>query len=219
MYGKSSEQAKWMESQRLVPAMLNRRRFTLKKILNRYMGLPFTQYQPVLSIDDICEAGLGDLFAQTANLLLPGVKPRKQVAETIPIEVRGVAIALDEEVSFSPYRLKSLHSPLYCLPLLPKLERYHQYCQQAADQEVSALTMVEKALKKRALHDFMQDMLPVVHHVPVLRLSVYDVYTEGNESCTLAEILASDNAFFYKAVAEDVALQLEEMDTLFLASY
>ena len=219
MSRKFSVEEKLIPSQRLVPSMLNRRRITLKKILNRYMGLPFTQYQPTVTCDDVCEAGLGDVFSDAAKNLVAETKIKKQVAEPVAIEVRGVAVALDEEVSFSYYRYLSLQSPIYSLPLLPKLTRYQQYCQLNMQQENIGSHGVGKALKKRALHDFMQDMLPVVHHVPIIRLSVFDQFIDGENLVTLSDILSEDDTKYYQVVADSIAYQLEELDTLFLAGF
>ena len=199
----------------MVPAMLNKRRFTLKKILNRYMKLPFTQYQRPVTSDDVDEAGLGDAFSRAMKDMLPLWRKRKQAAEPVDIEVRGVAVALDEEISFSYYRYLSLQSPIYKIPLLPDLSRYEQYCHQTMLEGISVLPAVEKAVKKRALQDFMQDLLPVVHHVPIIRLSVYDRFYIGEDSSTLGAILAEDNERFYQPLADNISQQLQMIDDNF----
>lgn len=199
----------------LVPAMLNRRRISLKKILNRYMGLHFTQLQPIVTTEDISEAGLEDPFVHAARELFPSWKNQLHEAEPLSIEVRGVAIALDEEISFSYYRYKCLQSPIYTLPLLPKLDRYAQYCQQKNGAEAESSPAVERVLRKRALNDFMQDMLPAVHHVPLIRMSVYDQFADGEEQKPLGKILEADNERFYLPVADFVSQRLEEIDRVF----
>ena len=197
--------------------MFNRRRISLKKILNRYMGLHFTQYQPIISTDDVFDAGLGEAFSLTMNEMSSSWKMKRRVAEPVPIEVRGVAIALDEEVSFSHYRYLSLKSSVYSLPLLPRLERYEQYCQQnMLQQQGEPEQAIEKALRKRALHDFMQDMLPAVHHIPLIRLSVYDRFADGEEIKCLGTILEQDSERYYLPVADHITQQLDEIDQRFL---
>ncbi|WP_224996346.1 hypothetical protein [Cesiribacter sp. SM1] len=215
MSRKSFHQVQLKKEQQLVPAMLNKRRFSLKKILNRYMGLPFTQYQAVVTYDDIQEAGLESVFSAAMKEMLPFWKKMSHESEPVDIEVRGVAIALDEELSFSSYRFASLQSPVYKLPLMPDLERYEQYCHLHMQQEELFAPSVEKAIKRRAIQDFMQDLLPVVHHVPIIRLSVYDRFSDGEESATLGAILAEDSERFYLAVADAITQQLQNVDQLF----
>ena len=206
--------------QHLVPAMLNRRRISLKKILARYMGLHFTQYQPIISSEDIAEAGLEDAYLKVIREISPASKKRNHVAAPVDVEVRGVAIALDEEISFSYYRNISLNSPIYRLPLSPRVDRYKQFCQQHMQQQESLLsTPIERALRKRAIHDFMQDMLPAVHHMPVVRLSVHDWFTDGDDFKCLGSILSDDDERFYLPVADYITEQLEEVDTLFLSQF
>lgn len=185
------------------------------------MGFHFTQYQPFVSCEDICDAGLGDAFYKLIKEMSPASKKKKHIAAAVDIEVRGVAIALDEEASFSYYRHQSLQSPVYSITLSPKLDRYKQYCQQHMQlmQEGEFFTPVERALRKRALDDFMQDMLPVVHHVPIIRLSVYDWFTNGDDYKSLGSILESDDEHFYLPVADYITEQLEEVDTLFLSQF
>lgn len=215
MSSKSFSQVQLKKNQQLVPAMLNRRRFSLKKLLNRYMGLPFTQFQQAVTYDDVLEAGLEAAFSTAMKEMLPFGRKKSQVAEAVEIEVRGVAIALDEEISFSSYRYTSLHSPLYELPLLPNLHRYKQYCLLHMQQEEFTAPAIAKAIKKRAMQDFMQDFLPVVHHMPIIRLSVYDRFTDGEESVSLGSILAEDSERFYLPVADAIAQQLQKIDVLF----
>ena len=207
-------------SEQIATAMFSRRRISLKKILNRYMGLHFTQYQPVMTTDDVWEAGLGEAFVETMNAMSGTWKTKKRVAQPVSIEVRGVAIALDEEISFSYYRYQSLKSSVYSLPILPRLERYEQYCQQNMPQQNGEVEQtVEKALRKRALHDFMQDMLPAVHHIPLIRLSVYDRFSDGEESRCLGSILEHDSERFYLPVADHITRQLDEIDQRFLTCF
>lgn len=199
----------------LVPSLLNRRRLILKKILNRYMGLPFTQEIPPLWIDDIIEAGLGDILQEVKQQLLPQKKLSPEV-EPVAIEVRGVAVAFDEEISFTNYRFQTLQSPLYKLPFLPKLERYHDYCLywgEIIGQEESA--DIGQILRRQAMIDFMQDMLPVVQHVPLLRLSVYDQFSDGNKVRSLHEILSEEDEPFYLHVADFIAEELNRIDAYF----
>ncbi|AHM59372.1 hypothetical protein D770_05545 [Flammeovirgaceae bacterium 311] len=215
MSSKSFSHVQLKKSQQLVPAMLNRRRFSLKKLLNRYMGLPFTQYQQAVTYDDVLDAGLEVAFSTAMKEILPFGRKKIQVAEPVEIEVRGVAIALDEEISFSSYRYTSLQSPLYELPLLPNLDRYQQYCRLHMQQEELFAPAIAKAIKKRAVQDFMQDFLPVVHHVPIIRLSVYDRFSDGEESVSLGSILAEDSERFYLPVADVITQQLKKIDELF----
>lgn len=207
----------------LVPTMLNRRRISLKKILNRYMGLHFTQLQPAMTYDDVIEGGLGEAFDQAVQEFVPswktGLKKKFYEAETVSIEVRGVAVALDEEVSFSYYRYKCLQSPIYTLPILPKLERYTHYCMNNMQQEAGSSVAVDLSLRNRALHDFMQDMLPAVHHVPLIRLSVYDSFVDGEEQKALGRILEEDNERFYLPVADFVTQRLAEIDQVFFPEH
>jgi hypothetical protein len=215
MYRKSFHQVQLKKQQQLLPVMLNKRRFSLKKILNRYMGLPFTQYQAAVTYDDVHEAGLEDALSTAMKEMLAPWRKKNQAAEPVAIEVRGVAIALDEELSFSSYRFSSLQSPVYELPLLPNLERYEQYCRMHMQQEESFAPAIAKAIRKRAIQDFMQDLLPVVHHVPIIRLSVYDRFSDGEESAALGDILANDSERYYLAVADVITQQLQNVDRLF----
>lgn len=208
------------QARQLLPSMLNKRRYSLKKILNRYMGLPFSQYQPAVTSEDLHEAGLGEAFVVTLNELLPAEKKKLHVVEQVSIEVRGVAIAFDEEVSFSPYRQQSLQSPVYSLPILPRLYHYQAYCQRYMPQQNSPISeAVEEALRKRALQDFMQDMLPAVCHMPLIRLSVYDRFSDGDTYCCLGNILEADSERYYLSIADRINCELERIDKLFMTAF
>lgn len=203
-----------------MPSLLNRRRINLKKFLNRYMGLPFTQLQPSLHWEDIGEAGLMPLFEQLVRQLFPNNSKRKFEAEPVGIEVRGVALALDEEISFSHYRNQSLQSPLYSMPFVPNLERYKAYCHFWGDiigQEESVA--IARKLRMQAIHDFMQDMLPVVHHMPLMRLSVYDLFGAGENAKSLHEILSEEHTSHYPLVADYLAAELHRIDSIFPPTY
>lgn len=181
------------------------------------MGLSFSQCQPEMTSADLHDAGLGEAFAATLKELLPREQSKMYTVEPVSIEVRGVAIAFDEEVSFSPYRHKSLQSPVYSLPILPRLHHYEAYCQHYTPQQNSPISeAVEEALRKRALQDFMQDMLPAVYHMPLIRLSVYDQFTDGDSYCCLGSILEADSERFYLSIADRINNELERVDQLFL---
>jgi hypothetical protein len=216
MSGKNIRQKELLIPKQLMPSLLNRRRINLKKFLSRYMGLPFTQAQPVLHWEDMEEAGMLPVYDQLVRQLFPHSAKRKFEAEPVGIEVRGVALALDEEISFSPYRYQSLQSPLYRMPYVPNLQRYQAYCHfwgEIIGGEESVA--IARKLRMRTIHDFMQDMLPVVHHMPLLRLSVYDLFGTGENARTLHEILSEEDTSYYPFVADYLAAELERIDLSF----
>lgn len=217
MQRKTEASLRQNHTRQFLPTMLNKRRYSLKKILNRYMGLSFSQYQPDMTSADLHDAGLGEALAATQKELLPAELNKMYTVEPVSIEVRGVAIAFDEEVSFSPYRYLSLQSPVYSLPILPRLQHYAAYCQHYTPQQNNPISeAVEEALRKRALQDFMQDMLPAVFHMPLIRLSVYDRFTDGDAYCCLGSILEADNERFYLSIADRINNELERVDQLFI---
>lgn len=181
--------------------------------------MPFTQLQPPLTCQDVHDAGLGDAFDQTLHEIMPDYTKKSFEAEPVSIEVRGVAVALDEEISFSYYRYQSLLSPLYTLPMVPNLHRYRDYCRHFTLQEAGASEAVEDSIRDRALHDFMQDMLPAVHHMPLIRLSVFDRFSDGEDIKPLSKVLEDDNERFYLPVADYITQRLEEIDTLFYSKF
>ncbi|EMR01566.1 DUF7255 family protein [Cesiribacter andamanensis] len=203
-----------------MPAILNRRRIAFKKFLNRYMGLPLTQLQPQLQWDDMADAGLVPALEQLARQLFPHSGARRPEPEPVAIEVRGIALAFDEEISFSHYRFQSLQSPLYNMPFVPQLERYKAYCQFWGDiigqQESIAISRI---LRMRALQDFMQDMLPVVYHMPLLRVSVYDQLGPEGQGKNLHEIFSDERTDYYPLVADKITLELETLDAQFFPYY
>lgn len=216
MAGKQKKHNHPKPFKQLVPSLLNRRRLVLKKILNRYMGLNFTQLQPGLQPMDLAEAGLLDTYQEMVEKLLPRQLPDKLEMEPVAIEVRGVAVAFDEEISFTHYRYQTLQSSLYKLPFLQDLTRYHTYClhwgEIIGEEESPAIARI---LRQRALQDFLQDMLPVAQHLPIFRLSVYDQFSNGHKTCSLHEILAEEDEPFYLHVADYIADELERIDANF----
>ncbi len=184
------------------------------------MGLQFTRFQPSMTQEDLFEAGLGEALNGTLKEVLAGRKSKITVIEPVSIEVSGVAIAFDEEVSFSFYRYQSLQSPVYTLPILPRLERYHSYCEQNMPLlNNESIAAIERTLRLRALHDFMQDMLPAVYHMPLIRLSVFDIFTDADECCSLGSILEKDLERYYLQVADYINNELEHINKVFQSAY
>lgn len=219
-----------VETQLFQENVLNKRRITLKKLLFNYMGMMLTREQPDIYMEDIEYAGLNDeLHAVCADLGLRSTKLPLQ-ASKVDIEVNGVAIALDDEVKFNRSRLQTLASPIYSLPLIYNLNRYKSYCQQVMpDVEFPAIegrsqkqrgslrkfpetTMTEKL---QAVNDFMQDLLPLVHYVPVLRISVYDQLETPEGTVSIHTLLAEENKKHFEILADYLVKQLDDLEQSF----
>lgn len=210
--------------------VLNKRRITLKKLLFNYMGMMLTREQPDLFMEDIAYAGLSnELEAVCADLGLRESE-RPLQATKVEIEVNGVAIALDDEVKFTRSRLQTLSSPIYTLPLIYNLNRYKSYCQQALPDAESQLTdpgalkqrgrmrqFSESTLREKlqALDDFMQDLLPLVHYVPVLRLSIYDQLETPEGTLSIHSLLAEENNRNFEVLADYLIKQLDDLEQSF----
>lgn len=219
-----------LETQLFQENVLNKRRITLKKLLFNYIGLMLTREQPDLFIEDIEYAGLSnELQAVCADLGLKASELPLQ-ATKVEIEVNGVAIALDDEVKFTPSRLQTLSSSIYTLPLICNLNRYKIYCQQALPDAESQLT-APGALKQRgrirkvpeptlreklqALDDFMQDLLPLVHYVPVLRISIHDQLETPEGTLSIHSLLAEENNRNFEILADYLIKQLDDLEQSF----
>lgn len=222
------------ESKLFQQAVLNRRRSTLKKILLQHMGFNITREQPELRLEDVDFAGLGDELRAVMEGLGIELKEIETPANSIEIEVNGVAIVLDEEYKFNEFRLQTLQSPVYCLPLIYNLNRYKSYCQQKSD--TLSLQGTGRAAKDRpylqkksspasrkaklqAINDFMHDLLPLVHFVPVLRLSVFDQLESPQGLVTLNSLLMEEKPENFELLAGYLIQQFEELEEVFNMEY
>lgn len=221
------------ESQLYQQAVLNRRRIALKKILLQYMGLSLSREQPELFLEDIDFAGLGEELRAVTKSLELSLTEIQTPTHSIEIEVNGVAIVLDEEPKFNEFRLLTLQSPIYCLPLIYNLNRYKSYCQEK--QAAPSLqgtgrgpkgrplqkkpSPADKTAKLQAVSDFMHDLLPLVHFVPVLRLSVFDQLETPKGLMTLNSLLMEEEPDNYELLADYLIRQLEELEEMFNMGY
>ena len=213
----------------LSEGLLNQRRLVLKKVLVRYMGLTLTRDQPSLRLEDIEGAGLQPQLKEVGQLL--GVKgailPEANPVET---EVNSIAIALDEEVHFNRYRLLTLQSAVYAEPLICQLKRYKTYCQRVMGKTSGKEREVVNSSPQNkpggsvhqvqlALNDFMQDMLPLVHYVPLLRLSVFDPVSTPAGIRTLSSLLEKDDQKEYALIAGFMEKKLAQLESSFCLDY
>lgn len=176
---------------------LNKRRISLKRLLIRKMGLPLTHELPPLNWDDIEAAGLDAEVKRVMHMLdfnekqipLPLVPPE--------IELCNIGFLLDEEEQFNIHRFQTLQSSIYALPMLQPLEHYGAYCQLAESSRrgKGALPGRRKVyqLKMQAMQDYLYDCLPVVHSVPIVRLSVYDLFETPDGISSLHDLLLKDD--------------------------
>lgn len=224
-----------VETDLLQQAILNKRRTVLKKVLLQYMGLTLSREQPEVLQVDVEYAGLGEelLAVASALMLEEGEIPEK--AQVLDIEVNGVAIALDDEQQFNRYRFQTLQSPVYSLPLISDLSRYKGYClanqvqmhspslagKKIKDRESLQKTSgsFEEFYKLQAVNDFMQDLLPLVHYVPVLRLSVFDQIETSCGRKTLHTLLMEDNRHYFEILADYFIQRLNDMEEAFNLEY
>lgn len=223
------------ETDLLQQAILNKRRIVLKKILLKYMGLTLSREQPELLRVDVEYAGLGEELQMVASSLGFNNDTVPEKAQEIDIEVNGVAIALDDEHQFNRFRLQTLQSSVYSLPLIYNLSRYRGYCQYNQGQ-ISAPSQAGKKIKDRlsfqkapessdlilklqAMNDYMQDLLPLVHYVPVLRVSVYDQIETPRGSKSLHSLLMEDNRHHFELLADYFIRQLDDLEETFNLEY
>ena len=200
----------------LKEAVLNKRRISLKKVLLQYMGLSLGREQPIIHFEDVEYAGLEEeLLAVSRRLgLEPGEVP--QQANVLDIEVNGIAFALDDELHFNKFRLQTLQSPVYALPLIQNMDSYMAYCQlNSLSYPGTATPAPDDLLKSKAINDFMQDLLPLVHFVPVLRLSVFDRLQTINGSISLNEILLEENTTYFNLLADHIRNRLDYLEDIF----
>ena len=213
----------------LPEGLLSQSRLVLKKVLVRYMGLTLTREQPSLTVDDIEGAGLLPQLKEVARLL--GVKDTiPPEASPVGTEVNSIAIALDEEAHFNQYRLLTLNSSLYAEPLVCQLKRYKTYCQ----REMGKVSRQGRGIQKDppqcefkgsyrqvqlALNDFMQDMLPLVHYVPLLRLSVFDPVSTPAGFRTLSSLMEKDDPKEYPLIAGFMEEKLTQLESSFCLDY
>ena len=220
------------ETDLLQQAVLNKRRTVLKKVLLKYMGLSLSREQPELLRMDIAYAGLEEELKAVASALQLDEDNIPGKAQGVDIEVNGVAIALDDEQQFNRYRLTTLHSPVYSLPLICDLNRYRGYCQaegqhiysgdKKAKDRLSFQKITdpsEQTLKLRAVNDFMQDLLPLVHYVPVLRLSVFDQIESSQGKQSLHTLLMDDSRQSFELLADYFIRKLEDLEEAFNLEY
>lgn len=209
----------------LPEGLLNQRRLVLKKILVQYMGLSLTREQPSLQLKDIEYAGmLPELKKIARQLGMEAALPEE--VDLVETEVNGIAIALDEEMHFNEYRLLTLHSSIYAEPLICQLKRYRAYCHQKDKRGQANRNRVPNIVKEKplqqsilALNDFMQDMLPLVHYVPLLRLSVYDSISSPSGNRSLASLLEQDHQKDYPLVARFLEEKLTQLESSFHLDY
>lgn len=213
----------------LPEGLFNHKRLVLKKILLRYMGLSLTREQPPLSKNDVEDAGLlPELETMARKLGIGNHIP--QEAGPVETEVNGIAIALDEEWQFNHYRLLTLDSALYAEPLVCRLSRYRAYCMGDAGKKSGRERVNKKVTDKAetlgktqkpqvALKDFMQDMLPLVHYVPLLRLSVFDSVPAPNGIRTVGSLLEKDERKDYPIIAGFLEEKLSQLESSFCLDY
>lgn len=203
------------------------------------MGLALSREQPEMFRVDVEYAGLGEeLLALSSSLAVKECDiPEK--ALPLDIEVNGVVIALDDEPQFNRYRLQTLQSPVYSLPLIYDLSRYKKYCQDelisghgdmpsagTAGKKLQDRASLQKVAgpqedfyKLQAVNDFMQDLLPLVHYVPLLRLSVYDQIMTPSGSKSLHALLIEDNRRNFELLADYFIRQLDDLEEAFNLEY
>ncbi len=217
------------EEKLLHQVVLNKRRIALKKVLLKYMGLSLSREQPILHMKDVEYAGLGDELLVVSRAL--GLEPAEipLYAEPVAIEVNGIAISLDCEYQFNHFRGLTLQSPVYALPLIHSLSRYKGYCQPdpshnsgtAGKRSRDRLRLQKNSvpaagvLKYQALNDFMQDLLPLVHFVPVLRFSVYDQLETPAGSVSMHKLLSGEDPAHFSLLADYISGHLNNLGEIF----
>lgn len=221
------------EPKLLQQVVLNKRRITLKKVLLKYMGFVLSRDQPDLKVEDIEYAGLGEEFYAVSTLL--GIEPGQGLlqADPVAIEVNGIAFALDDESQFNKFRFQTLQSSVYALPLIHNLNRYKSYCLQESTPSTDGSIKKSKdrssmekkkfpsesLLRVQALNDFMQDLLPLVHFVPVLRLSVFDQLETPKGGVSLHKLLMEGDETSFSLLADHIMKQLEGLEEVFNLEY
>ena len=135
------------------------------------------------------------------------------------IEVDGVALEFDEFLHFNRYRLMTLESKIYeALHAFPH-RMYKNYCEQYEARCVKAgsfgarwsSTSAERQFgtsgpprvlegsgsarwRQRAFYDFLKDLTPLVFHVPLVRLAVWDSVVIKGRRVQLADVRGPDAA-------------------------
>ncbi len=114
------------------------------------------------------------------------------------IDLENFIIEFDEENHFNRYRLKTLSSPIYKDWKNFKVTDYQQYCTKYEDRcrtygkfwntdstdkqyGVSSPNGVLEGCgssrwKQRAFYDFVKDVYSIAVNIPIIRISIYDIY-------------------------------------------
>lgn len=186
-----------LPEQELHRLALNKRRVSLKRLLIHEMGLPLTHELPALNWEDIEGAGLAQEVKRVMHMLDFDEKQIPLPLSPPEIELCTIGFLLDEEEQFTIHRFQTLQSSIYALPMLQPLEHYGAYCQLAENNRRNKNIMpgrrkVQK-LKMQAMQDYLYDCLPVVHSVPIVRLSVYDLFETPDGIASLHDLLLKND--------------------------
>lgn len=114
------------------------------------------------------------------------------------IDLEDFIIEFDEENHFNRYRLKTLSSPIYKDWKNFKVADYQQYCTKHEDKcrtygkfwytnssdkqyGISSSNGVlddigSSRWKQRAFYDFVKDVYSIAINIPIIRISIYDIY-------------------------------------------
>jgi len=114
------------------------------------------------------------------------------------IELESFIIEFDEENHFNRYRLKTLSSPIYKNWKNFKVIDYQQYCTKyedrcrtygkfwhtdSSDKQYGGSSpngilggIGPSRWKQRAFYDFVKDVYSIAVNIPIIRISIYDIY-------------------------------------------
>lgn len=141
------------------------------------------------------------------------------------ISLKDFFIELDEERHFNRYRLATLASPIYANYPNFSVSNYREYCSVKEEQCLKSASWGNNwttnssdklfiasgdngnlsangssRWRQRAFYDFIKDLNFVIRKVPILRISIYDVYN-GN---TINEMLIKKDIYSLRYFLKDL---------------
>lgn len=143
------------------------------------------------------------------------------------LEYEGVAVELDEQLHFNRYRSITLQSELYKQHRKFALQEYQLFCASfenhclragcfggkwsnkssvsqfgPAGQPGNLLGDGSPRWRQRAFYDFLKDLSPLLIGVDVVRISIWNLVTEGGVVRTVGDVLRAPGQRAADAVAE-----------------
>lgn len=172
----------------------------LKTIVEKVIGYPCGFPHAKLNKKEIINRGLDDEVTRVYNQL-GGIMNEYPINYRWDITYPDFIIELDEELHFNRYRYETLQSSLYDDYVNFDVDQYRRFCQVREKNCLKAGSYGGKwknsstdtqfqpsntngvldgagssRWKQRAFYDFLKDVHAIIKGIPVIRISIYDIY-------------------------------------------